>query len=125
MISMSKFIDANIFIERWSNPKVKEFTDSLDREEHCSSVLVLTEVYHKLRKKNIKTAFEYIRGIMGAVKIYDFTQEDLFNAMRNEVDININDRIHIATMKRNNISTIVSFDTDFDRDKSISREEIG
>ena len=121
---MIKFIDANIFIERWSNPKAKELIDSLSREKHCTSVLVLAEVYHKLKQKNVKNVFDYLRGIMGAIKIYDFTQNDLFNAIKNLSDLNINDKIHIEVMKRNNIDTIISFDSDFDRDKTIRREEL-
>ena len=124
MTSMIKFIDANIFIERWSNPKAKELIDSLSREKHCTSVLVLAEVYHKLKQKNVKNVFDYLRGIMGAIKIYDFTQNDLFNAIKNLSDLNINDKIHIEVMKRNNIDTIISFDSDFDRDKTIRREEL-
>ena len=124
MTSTTKFIDANIFIERWSNPKAEQLTNSLNREEHCTSVLVLAEVCHKLKLKNIRNIFEYIRGIMGAIKIYDFTQQDLFDAIKNPSDININDKIHISVMKNNDIDTIISFDKGFDKDKTIKREEL-
>jgi predicted nucleic acid-binding protein len=124
MTSMIKFIDANIFIERWSNEKVKSFIDTLEREKHATSILVLAEVYHKLKKKNIKNTFEYIRAIMGAIHVYDFIQDDLFTAMKNDIGTHINDRIHIATMKRKGITNIISFDTDFDKDKTIVREII-
>jgi len=124
MISTIKFIDANILLERWSNPKAKLLIENLDREKYCTSVLVLAEVYHKLKKKNIEYSFEYIRNIMGAIKVYDITQDDLFTAIKQDLDININDRIHIATMKRNNTNIILSFDKDFDNDKTIIREEI-
>lgn len=123
MICMSKFIDANIFIERWSNKRVKDFLDNLQREEYCTSVLVLAEVYHKLNKKNIRNAFEYIRSIMGAIKVHEITNDDLFQAIKSQLDINVNDKIHIATMKRNGLNTILSFDTDFDKDKTIIRDE--
>ena len=121
---MTKFIDANIFIERWSNPKAREFTNSLNSKEHCTSTLVLAEVYHKLEKKNITNILEYIRAIMGAIKVYDITQNDLFNAIKNPLKININDKIHIETMKRNNVRIIISFDKDFDKEKSVFREEL-
>lgn len=124
MIYMIKFIDANIFIERWSNQKAEKFLDNLNREEYCTSILVLTEVYHKLTKKNIKNTFDYIRTIMGMIRVHEITQEDLFNAAKSPIEMNINDKIHIAVMKRNSIKTIVSFDTDFDNDKTIIREEI-
>jgi len=123
MIYMTKFIDANIFIERWNNPRVRELIDNLRQEEYCTSVLVLTEVYHKLKKKNVKNAFEYVRNIMGVIKVYDIITDDLFNAIKSTLEININDKIHIATMKRNGLSIIISYDTDFDRDKTITREE--
>ncbi|MBI2666688.1 type II toxin-antitoxin system VapC family toxin [Candidatus Woesearchaeota archaeon] len=121
---MMKFIDANIFIERWSNEKVREFTESLNREEHCTSVLVLAEVYHKLQKKRIVHTFDYLRGIMGAIKVFDIFQDDFFQAMKSFPNMGINDRLHLAVMKRNAISVIVSFDRDFDGEKNIIREEI-
>ena len=121
---MIKFIDANIFIRRWIDPKTAEFINNLDRDRHCTSVLVLAEVYHKLKKKNVQDSFEYVRNIMGAIKVHDVVQHDLFTAMKDNIDININDKIHIAVMKRNNVHSIVSFDVDFDKDKTITREEI-
>jgi len=115
------FIDANIFIERWTNPEAKKLIDNLNREEHFTSVLVLAEVYHKLRMKNVKSAMEYIKAILGSITVFDFSQQDLFNAIKNQLDIHINDKIHIETMKRNNINTILSFDLDFDKEKTITR----
>ena len=119
---MIRFVDANIFIRRWSDPKIEQFVNSLCREEYATSVLVLAEVHHKL--KHFTEIFEYIRNIMGTLTVYDVTQEDFFNAMKSNLDININDKLHLAVMKRNNIRTITSFDTDFDRDKTIVREEV-
>ena len=65
MTPMIRCVDSNIFIERWSNPQAKRFTDNLDRDKHCSSVLVPAEVYNKLMIKNVKRTFDYIRRIMG------------------------------------------------------------
>ena len=123
MMSTTKFIDANIFIERWSNPKARQLIDNLDSENYCTSVLVLAEVCHKLQKKGVKALFEYVRTIMGMVKIHEITQNDLFNAMKSPLDVGINDKIHIEVMRRNNIVTIISFDKDFDKDKALTREE--
>ena len=123
MTSTTKFIDANIFIERWSNPKAEQLTNSLNREEHCTSVLVLAEVYHKLNQKNVNNVFGYIRSIMGAIKVYDFTQQDFFDAVKNTLDVEINDKIHLAVMRNNNVSAIISFDKGFDKDKAIKRED--
>lgn len=119
---MIKFIDANIFIRRWSDPKIEHFVNSMQRDECCTSVLVLAEVYHKLR--HFTEIFEYLRNILGTITVYDVTQEDFFNAMKSNLNININDKVHLAVMKRNNIITIVSFDRDFDKDKTIGREEV-
>ncbi|MBI2136033.1 type II toxin-antitoxin system VapC family toxin [Candidatus Woesearchaeota archaeon] len=121
---MIKFIDANIFIERWTNPKAQELIDQLDREMHCTSVLVLSEVYHKLKARKVGNIFDYLRGIMGSIAVHDFTKDDLFNALKNPADLNVNDKIHIETMKRNKVNTIISYDKDFDRDKTIIREEL-
>ena len=121
---MTKFIDATIFIKRWSDPTAEALINSLKHESHSTSVLVLAEVYHKLNKKNLGSAFDYIRSLMGALTVFDITKNDLFNAIKNPVDININDKIHIEVMKRNNISTIITFDKDFDKVKTIKREEV-
>jgi predicted nucleic acid-binding protein len=123
MTSTISFIDANIFITRWSDEKAKALIDDLNSEEHCTSVLVLSEVYHKLSAKNLNNVFEYIRAIMGAIKVYDVTQNDLFNAMKNTAKIGINDRIHIEVMRRNGIMTMISYDKDFDKDSRIKRAE--
>jgi predicted nucleic acid-binding protein len=124
MISTIKFIDANIFIERWGNAAAKELTDNLDPEKHCTSVLVLAEVHHKLSRKGLKNAFGYIRNIMGAIKVHDICQGDLFNAMKNPSPLCINDKMHIEVMKRNGMNTIISFDKGFDKDKTIMRESV-
>ncbi|MFH0752640.1 MAG: type II toxin-antitoxin system VapC family toxin [archaeon] len=123
MTFTTKFIDANIFIERWSNQEARHLIDNLDSESHCTSVLVLAEVYHKLQKRGVKSSFEYIRTIMGTIKVHELTQNDLFNAMKNPLDIGINDKIHIEVMRRNNITAIISFDKDFDKNKTLTREE--
>lgn len=124
MISLIKFIDTNVFIKRWTDTTVEGFFNNLEPENYCTSVLVLIEVHHKLEKKRVKSAFQFIRSIMGVVKVFDVTQDDLFNAIKNPLDVHINDKIHIAVMKRNNIQTIVSYDTDFDKEKGIRREEV-
>ncbi|MBI2664156.1 type II toxin-antitoxin system VapC family toxin [Candidatus Woesearchaeota archaeon] len=121
---MIKFVDANIFIKRWSDPDAEAFINSLNHENYSTSVLVLAEVYHKMKQKRISAAFEYVRSLMGALTVFDITKNDLFKAMKNSVDLNINDKIHVETMKRNNVHTIVSFDNDFDRVKAITREEV-
>lgn len=123
MTYTTKFIDANIFIERWSNPKARLFIDNLDSDSYCTSVLVLAEVYHKLQRKGVRNSFGYIKAIMGTIRVHEIMQNDLFNAMKNPLDININDKIHLEVMHRNNIGSIVSFDKDFDKDKTSTREE--
>ena len=120
---MTKFVDSNIFIRRWDDKHVEDFIDSIEFGEYCTSVLVLSEVHHKLSKKNIKGAFKYIRNLMGSLVVHDFVKGDIFNAMKNPCNIGINDKIHIEIMKRNNINTIISYDKDFDQVKTIKREE--
>ena len=123
MTSTTKFIDTNIFIERFSNPLAKNLTDHLDPEKHFTSVLVLSELYHKLQQKRIMSISSYIKGIMSAIRVEPITQNDLFNAMRNNSMLEINDRIHLEVMKRNNAHVIVSYDKGFDADPIIEREE--
>jgi len=123
MTYTAKFIDSNVFLKRWIDPNCAKLIESLDREKHCTSVLVLAEVHHLLTKKNINGVFDYLRSILGTISVFDFTQEDLFNAIKSPDSFDINDKINIEVMKRNNISTIISFDKDFDRVKTIKREE--
>lgn len=119
-----KFVDANIFIERWiNNLKAEDLINNLNSEEYCTSVLVLSEVYNKLTKKNVSHAFEYLREIMGAITVFDITQADLFKAISNTIPISINDKIHIAVMKRHDVSIIISYDKDFDKEKTLQRME--
>jgi len=124
MISMVKFIDANIFIQRWSNPQIAAFLNTLNPEEHATSVLVLAEVYDKMELKKLTHAFSYIRGLMGALTVFPIIQDDLFWAIKNPLPLRINDRLHLAVMKRNNVQVLISYDADFDHDKSMIREEL-
>ena len=121
---MTDFIDANIFLKRWSDEKVEKFLNTLDRDKHKTSVLVLAEVSHKLEQSQVKNNFEYIRDVMGKIEVLEVTRSDLFQALKNQIPIGVNDKIHIAVMKRNNINTIISFDKDFDKDKTIRRIEL-
>jgi len=123
MTSTIKFIDANIFLKKWIDAKSAKLVENLDREKHCTSVLVLSEVHHLLTRKNISGAFDYLRSILGRITVFDFVQEDLFNAIKNEQSFDINDKVNVEIMKRNNINTIVSYDKEFDRVKTIKREE--
>ncbi|MBU0461622.1 MAG: type II toxin-antitoxin system VapC family toxin [Nanoarchaeota archaeon] len=123
MTSMIRFIDANVFLTRWSDERSKALIDGLNSEEHCTSVLVLAEVYHKLAYRNANNVFEYIRTIMGAIKVQDITQSDFFNAVKNPAKIDINDKINIEVMRRNGILKIISYDKDFDKEQTIKREE--
>lgn len=120
---MIKFLDANYLIEASQHEDINTFVDKLDPNVYATSVLVLAEVFHKLQKKNMSHCFMYLRTIMSVVTVFDITQNDFFEAMKNPLQININDKIHLAVMKRNNIKTIISYDKDFDKDKTISREE--
>ena len=124
MISSIKFIDTNLFVRRWDDQKIEDFIDALNPEEYCTSVLVLIETYHKLQSRHFTENFDYIRSLMGVLTVFDIIQDDFFNAIKNPLDIDINDRVHLAVMKRNNINTIISYDTDFDKEKSMVREEL-
>ena len=123
MTSMIKFIDANIFLKKWIDAKSAKLVENLDREKHCTSVLVLSEVHHLLTRKNISGAFDYLRSVLGRINVFDFIQEDFFNAIKNGQSFDINDKVNIEIMRRNKISTIVSYDKDFDMVKTIKREE--
>ena len=60
---------------------------------------------------------------MGTIQIFDVEKGDFFRAMSLGQSLQINDNIHVEVMKRNNITTIISYDKDFDAIKKITREE--
>ncbi len=120
---MIKFIDANVFVRRWEDPACKRFLDAVNQDRFCTSVLALSEAHHKLERLGVKHVFEYVRDIMGLITVYNVLQDDLFSAMKNPLNMPINDKLHLAVMKRNFVDTIVSYDKDFDKDKTITREE--
>lgn len=123
MNSTTSFIDTNIFLTRWSDERSRALIDSLDSEQHCTSVLVLAELCHKLTVRNASNVFDYMRAIMGAIKVHDVIQNDLFNALKSPIKIDINDKINIEVMRRNSIVTMISYDKDFDKDRTIRRVE--
>ncbi|MBI2139456.1 type II toxin-antitoxin system VapC family toxin [Candidatus Woesearchaeota archaeon] len=119
---MTKFVDANIIIDSWSDPAVKKLVSEFNKEEYATSVLALAEAYHKLQKKGIENLFELFRELLANITVYDVSIGDFFNAIKSNAPLSINDKLHIEVMKRHDISTIISFDKDFDKVKTITRE---
>ena len=122
MTSMTKFVDANIIIRSWSDEAAEKLLDSFNKNEHATSVLALAEAYHKLEKKGIKDLFEFFRELLAGMEVFDITLEDFFNAIKNDLPLSINDRLHIEVMKRNDVRAIISYDKDFDHVPTITRE---
>lgn len=123
MTSMTKFVDANIIIKSWSDEASEKLIDRLTKEEHATSVLALAEAYHKLEKKGIRNLFGFFREVLAGMEVFDITLEDFFNAIKNDLPLSINDRLHIEAMKRNDVRAIISYDKDFDHVSAIKREE--
>ncbi|HII71268.1 TPA: type II toxin-antitoxin system VapC family toxin [Candidatus Woesearchaeota archaeon] len=119
--STIRFIDANIFLSRWDDAAARDYLETLDPEKDYTSVTVLGEVYHVLTRKGVDDVFRLIRRLMAMTTVLEVTQDDLFNAVKNPIDIEINDKISIAVMRRNGIDTILSYDKGFDQDKTIKR----
>ncbi len=124
MTSMTKFVDANVIIGSWSDPAAENLMGALNKETHATSVLALAEAYRKLQKKGIGNLFEFFRELLANMAVYDVSIGDFFNAIKSNVQLSINDKMHIEVMKRNTISTIISFDKDFDKVNTITREEL-
>jgi len=88
--------------------------------------VVLSEVLNKLKKSYYKNQREKIINFLLSIdEIYHVSEEDYKNAIalmkKYKYSINYNDCLILLTMEKNDITHIVSFDSDFDKAKNIKR----
>ena len=130
-----RFIDSNIFIylllkDPVYGRKALGILLRFERGEElgATSTLVLSQVFSHLKKrgkaKAIDMFYEYVDQM--PIKIVDTTLEDLKQAKRLKLELNLpwrlwDDLVIAAQMKRLGIEVIYSNDEDFDLIKGIKR----
>lgn len=109
--------------------KVKQLLELMPdifKQKKAINTVVLTEVLNKIQKDYYRDARkDIINFLLSMDKIYHLENEDYLKAiklMQNyKYNINYSDCLILLTMLNNNINTIVSFDSDFNRIEGIRR----
>jgi len=130
------YIDSNIFFyarimdKRYGEPCSKILRDIFRGEiKAVTSVLTPIEVANALRKYG--GSREEVRNSIDAMlsldmEIYEIDRIDIAEAIRisEEFDISPYDAVHVAIMKKADVTRIISADKDFDRVTGIERIEV-
>ncbi|KXB06145.1 hypothetical protein AKJ53_01205 [candidate division MSBL1 archaeon SCGC-AAA382F02] len=126
------FVDANIFLyaiqghPEFGKTSKKVLKRIDENEEAVTSVITLAEVCWWLEKhKQISKIQEQIKLILSIfnLNIVQITQEDFLNGAEliRELDIDFNDCLNLAVMRRLGIGKIYSNDSDFDKANWVER----
>lgn len=126
------YIDANIFIyASIDNKKLgkncRKIIKAIDQKQiHCaSSYLVVDEVLYILQKHiGKKDAFTLIKSIISLPVRWIEVDENVIISMLSLYDktsLDPRDAIHVASMKKLGVSTLISEDSDFDTISEVTR----
>lgn len=128
------FIDANVFITYYldrgkEGERARQLIKKLTGGEQnaATSALVINEVCHIVMQRDglgpVEKVHQQLTSMpnLSILAVDDRITRLSIEFMRN--GLGVSDAFHAATMKTNNISTICSFDKDFDKVKSIKRQE--
>ncbi|MDO8428787.1 MAG: type II toxin-antitoxin system VapC family toxin [Candidatus Diapherotrites archaeon] len=133
---MKVYLDANVFIcAAISSPELRTQAVAIiqavqeEKVEALTSILTWDEVVYVIKKLDTTSA-----AIEAGFAFLNFSQLQIVNATKNtglealeairEHKLLPRDAIHYATMKIENITEIVSEDSDFDKIKTIKRYSI-
>ncbi|MBI2660025.1 PIN domain-containing protein [Candidatus Woesearchaeota archaeon] len=124
---MTKFIDANIITQAFTDNINKEKCRDILSEEFITNTLCLAEAQHAISAiKNDKIyASDCIKSLFkGNCKIAQLDKNLLFESLKRmkKYNLNVFDLIHYTTALLNNCLEFVSYDKDFD-DLEIKRVE--
>lgn len=128
------FLDANVFIHLYqSSGKIRDRCKRLlsrvasGEQSAVTSPLVLDEVLFFFSNERGPPFAEHVwKNILGTpnLKMLPIDDAVLIHVLRYANDgLESHDAFHAATMHANGITTICSFDRDFDRIKGIARQE--
>ena len=106
--------------------KLLEIEPNISKQKKAINNIVLTEVLNKIKKDYYRNVREdIINFLLSMDEIYFVEDEDYLKAiklMQNyKYTINYSDCLILLSMFNNNINTIVSFDSDFNRIDGINR----
>lgn len=127
------FVDSNIpMYLAGNNPEMKERTQQLveglvlEKRTLVTSAEVLQEIVHRYhainRREAIAPIFEFLHQITD--RVFDITEADARLAaeiLDASPRLSARDALHVATMRRLGIRTILSYDRGFDQVVSLKR----
>lgn len=127
------FVDANIpmYLVGGEHPHKLEARSLLERlaterRRLVTSTETFQEILHRYisidRRDRIEIAFETLRGIVDDV--FAVEEADVIAAkalVQADLQLSARDALHVAVMRRNRITRILSFDRGFDRVAGITR----
>jgi predicted nucleic acid-binding protein len=97
-----------------------------DGQKLVTDAEVFQEILHRYvainRRDAIQPAFDALHGVVD--EVYPVTPENIEHAktiVLGRSALSARDAIHIATMERHGVRTVLSFDADFDRMPGITR----
>ena len=131
------FIDANIFMyaagkEHQFKSKCLKFLSKVAQsgstENYCTNTEVLQEILHRYRSlRRDEIGFEIFNAVLALnINILPIELMDISLAKRllsKHKNLSTRDAVHLGVMIRNDIDTIVSYDSDFDGFSDIRRME--
>ena len=106
--------------------KAHQLRPVIDRERKLINNTVLVEVLNSLKKNNHKLELDEIMdALLGLDKVVFLTDDDYDESFKlfkyYNLSINYSDCTILKTMMDNNVSVVVSFDSDFDKINGIRR----
>ena len=125
------FLDSTYLIGLMSDnddyhEKAHQIRPVIDRERKLINNTVLVEVLNSLKKNNHKLELDEIMdALLGLDKVVFLTDEDYDESFKlfkyYNLSVNYSDCTILKTMMDNNVSVVVSFDSDFDKINGIRR----
>ena len=110
--------------DQW-HQKAVEIFEKIKLDEFIISKLVFAETItvlkNKLNTKEIREIYRTLPKIVNVIDDYEFFDDAMEIFVKYDSKISFFDSMYIYLMKKENITEIISFDSDFDRVNGINR----
>ena len=110
--------------DQW-HQKAVEIFEKIKLDEFIISKLVIAETItvlkNKLNTKEIREIYRTLPKIVNVIDDYEFFDDAMEIFVKYDSKISFFDSMYIYLMKKENITEIISFDSDFDRVNGINR----
>lgn len=110
--------------DQW-HQKAVEIFEKIKLDEFIISKLVIAETItvlkNKLNTKEIREIYRTLPKIVNVIDDYEFFDDAMEIFVKYDSNISFFDSMYIYLMKKENITEIISFDSDFDRVNGINR----